>query len=247
MHLGSGATYTFLSNDPKKCVTHILLSTNAQAGNEPPQTFQNPYQAPPNQCIIHDTVSLGPKPSISASELEATSYIHRLGFRINGGTISREAPPCVGKRDAGYRLAKLSSAAVTELTPDDVVIIPLMTEYETDIVGEFISPRQYRINFRRMDGAPLLPSWVASANNPVLPPYWVRNMDSILLSAEYEDAGVPGGWRPAAIKAGGKKLPNPDLTYYVFCYSETQDPDVKVYFVPLIPPPPGAEWNDEDR
>ena len=61
INLSSGQSATFTSNDSSKCVFQFFLAMTVTVPNEPPQNMTNQDGVPDGQCLVHESVTLGPK------------------------------------------------------------------------------------------------------------------------------------------------------------------------------------------
>ena len=61
INLSSGQSATFTSNDPNKCVGQFFAAMTVVVPNEPAQNMTNQDGVPEGQCLIHESVILGPK------------------------------------------------------------------------------------------------------------------------------------------------------------------------------------------
>ncbi len=60
MNVGTGGSYTFVSDKAAGCVQGILLAATVELPNQDPQTVTASEAAPAGECLIHVTESLGP-------------------------------------------------------------------------------------------------------------------------------------------------------------------------------------------
>lgn len=61
INLSSGQSATFTSNDSNKCVYQFFLAMTVTAPNQPPQNMTEQDGVPDGQCLVHESVTLGPK------------------------------------------------------------------------------------------------------------------------------------------------------------------------------------------
>lgn len=69
--LSAGQTATFMSQN--KCVQSFTAALTARIPGEGDKNFTSSDSAPQNQCLLHTTVALGPKSTISVDEFNAAS------------------------------------------------------------------------------------------------------------------------------------------------------------------------------
>jgi hypothetical protein len=76
--LGAGGSATFISNDASKCVKQFFLAMTVVAEGQAPanMTFQDGVG--PGECLLHETVVLGPKSAVSEKDLRDPSLYSRL-------------------------------------------------------------------------------------------------------------------------------------------------------------------------
>jgi hypothetical protein len=63
MNVGTGGSYTFVSDKAAGCVQGILLAATVELPNQNRQTVTASEAAPTGECLIHVTESLGPQNS----------------------------------------------------------------------------------------------------------------------------------------------------------------------------------------
>lgn len=83
VNLSAGATATFMSNKPNGCVQGFALAATVQVGNESPQNITFADTTKPDECLIHETVALGPKSVVRQAD-ELRSRADRIELRKVG-------------------------------------------------------------------------------------------------------------------------------------------------------------------
>lgn len=78
INLGSGGTATFVSNDASKCVYQYFLAMVVQVPNQGSQTFTDQGGVEEGKCLIHTSVTLGPKESVAAAQLSTVKLTDLL-------------------------------------------------------------------------------------------------------------------------------------------------------------------------
>ncbi|MBK9374272.1 MAG: hypothetical protein IPN03_11215 [Holophagales bacterium] len=78
VHLSSGQSATFVSNDPNQCVFQYFLAAVVTVPNEPPKTLTNQDGVGPGECVVHCSLVLGPKQSVGEATLAALGLLHRV-------------------------------------------------------------------------------------------------------------------------------------------------------------------------
>ncbi|HTV54285.1 MAG TPA: hypothetical protein VMI06_05155 [Terriglobia bacterium] len=73
--LRTGGSATFVSNSSEECTAQFFLAMTVQAGSEPPQNMTYQNGVPQDQCLLHESVILGPKSSVSESAHKAKKSI----------------------------------------------------------------------------------------------------------------------------------------------------------------------------
>ena len=71
LNVGAGQSATFVSNDPAKCVFQFFNAINVAIPGQPQQTFTSQDGVGPGECLYHESLTLGPKPTIAESSLKS--------------------------------------------------------------------------------------------------------------------------------------------------------------------------------
>jgi len=67
--LRAGESAVFMTNRPEECVHQFFLALSVKAGDEPAQSLIEQDGVPEGQCLLHETITLGPKRRAAADAL----------------------------------------------------------------------------------------------------------------------------------------------------------------------------------
>ena len=83
VNLSSGQSATFVSDDAQKCVYQYFLAMTVTVPGEGAQNMTNQGSAGEGECLIHTSVTLGPKSAIAQNDLKRGSIIDVLTLTTN--------------------------------------------------------------------------------------------------------------------------------------------------------------------
>lgn len=69
LNISAGQSATFMSNQPDECVFQFFIAFNVVVQGQQ-QTFTNQDGVPAGQCLLHESVTLAPKPFATEGEMK---------------------------------------------------------------------------------------------------------------------------------------------------------------------------------
>jgi hypothetical protein len=81
LDLRSGESATFITNKPEECVHQFFLALSVKAGDEPAQSLTKQEGVPEGQCLLHESITLGPKQRVAADALARREIYSLLELR----------------------------------------------------------------------------------------------------------------------------------------------------------------------
>jgi hypothetical protein len=77
----AGQSAVFITDKPAGCVHQFFLALSVKAGDEParPMTYQD--GVPEGECLLHETITLGPKQRVAAEALNRRDVFSLIELR----------------------------------------------------------------------------------------------------------------------------------------------------------------------